>query len=648
MSDSIHLTLPDGSTKEVPKGTTALDVAKSISPRLADTALAAKTNGDLIDLTRPLDKDTDLRILTDRDAEALEVYRHSSAHLLAAAVLELFPETKLGHGPATENGFFYDFFRETPFTPEDLEKIEKKMQELVQLNLPYAREFVDRTEGLRKFKGEGDFMKCHFIEQFTKPDEKISIYKTGKFLDFCRGPHLPSTGKIKAFKLLNIAGAYWLGDEKNPQLQRIYGTSFFSKKDLDAYLNGIEEAKKRDHRVLGKQLDLFSIQELAGPGLIFWHPKGGIIRKEMEDWMRDQYVKRGYSLVYTPHVMRRQLFFTSGHEGYYAQNFFDFMELDDAEYRVKPMNCPGHILIYKDSLKSYRDLPVRLGELGTVYRYERSGVMHGLLRVRGFTQDDAHIFCTPEQIEKEIADCVEFARDVLKDFGFDKFQTELSTWDPNDRKSFVGSEEQWNMATSSLENVLKKLNIEYKTIPGEAAFYGPKIDIKLVDAIGRLWQLSTVQFDFNLPQRFDLEYVAEDGSRKQPLMVHRALFGSVERFFGVLIEHYAGAFPVWLSPVQVAMIPIAERHSEYAEKVASQLRAAGVRVTVDSRNEKMNAKIREHAMQKIPFLLVVGDKESESSKVNVRTRGKEKTEDMDTAEFVEKIKKLIAEKSATL
>jgi threonyl-tRNA synthetase len=648
MLDNVHLKLPDGSTKEVPKGTTALDVAKSISPRLADAALAAKTNGDLIDLARPLEKDSDLRILTDRDPEALEVYRHSSAHLLAAAVLELFPETKLGHGPATENGFFYDFHRETPFTPEDLEKIEKKMQELVQQNLPYAREFLPRDEGLAKFKGEGDFMKCHFIEQFTKPDEKISIYKTGKFLDFCRGPHLPSTGKIKAFKLLNIAGAYWLGDEKNPQLQRIYGTSFFSKKDLDAYLNSIEEAKKRDHRVLGKQLDLFSIQELAGPGLIFWHPKGGIIRKEMEDWMRDQYVKRGYSLVYTPHVMRRQLFFTSGHEGYYAQNFFDFMELDDAEYRVKPMNCPGHILIYKDSLKSYRDLPVRLGELGTVYRYERSGVMHGLLRVRGFTQDDAHIFCTPDQIEKEIADCVEFARDVLKDFGFDKFQTELSTWDPNDRKSFVGSEEQWNMATGSLEKVLKQLNIEYKVIPGEAAFYGPKIDIKLVDAIGRLWQLSTVQFDFNLPQRFQLEYVAEDGSRKQPLMVHRALYGSVERFFGVLIEHYAGAFPVWLSPVQVAMIPIAERHSEYAEKVAEQLRAAGVRVHVDSRNEKMNAKIREHAMQKVPFLLVVGDKESEAGKVNVRTRAKEKTEDMGTAEFVEKIRALIAEKSATL
>jgi len=648
MSEAIHLKLPDGTAKEFPKGTTALDVAKSISPRLADAALAAKSNGDLIDLTRPLDKDTDLRIITERDPEALEVYRHSSAHLLAAAVLELFPETKLGHGPATENGFFYDFYRETPFTPEDLEKIEKKMQELVQQNLPYAREFLPRQEGLAKFKGEGDFMKCHFIEQFTKPDEKISIYKTGKFHDFCRGPHIPSTGKIKAFKVLNVAGAYWLGDEKNQHLQRIYGTSFFSKKDLDAYLNSIEEAKKRDHRVLGKQLDLFSIQELAGPGLIFWHPKGGIIRKEMEDWMRDQYVKRGYSLVYTPHVMRKQLWQTSGHEGYYAQNMFDAMELDDAEYRLKPMNCPGHILIYKDSLRSYRDLPVRLGELGTVYRYERSGVMHGLLRVRGFTQDDAHIFCTPEQIEKEIADCVEFARDVLKDFGFDKFQTELSTWDPKDRKNFVGSEEQWNHATHSLEKVLKELNIEYKTIPGEAAFYGPKIDIKLVDAIGRLWQLSTVQFDFNLPQRFDLEYVAEDGTRKQPVMVHRALYGSIERFFGVLIEHYAGAFPVWLSPVQVAMIPIAERHSAYAEKVADQLRSAGVRVEVDSRNEKMNAKIREHAMQKIPFLLVVGDKEAESNKVNVRTRGKEKTEDMPTADFVEKIKKLIADKTATL
>ncbi|HET9697238.1 MAG TPA: threonine--tRNA ligase, partial [Terriglobales bacterium] len=578
MSDNIRLKLPDNSIKEVPKGTTALDVAKSISPRLASAAIAAQirptSNGNepkLVDLTRPLEQDAEIRILTEKDPESLEVFRHSSAHLLAAAVLELFPETKLGHGPATESGFFYDFYRPTPFTPEDLQKIEKKMQELVEQDIPYAQEFLPRDKGLSQFKSEGDFMKCHFIEQFTKPDETISIYRTGKFTDFCRGPHIPSTGKIKAFKLLNIAGAYWLGDEKNPQLQRIYGTSFYSKKELDEYIKQQEEAKKRDHRALGKQLDLFSIQELAGPGLIFWHPKGGIMRKLMEDWMRDEYLRRGYSLVYTPHVARRQLWQTSGHEGFYAQNMFDVMELDDAEYRMKPMNCPFHILIYADSLKSYRDLPVRLGELGTVYRYERSGVMHGLLRVRGFTQDDAHIFCMPSQVEDEIGGCVDFAIAVLNAFGFEKFQVELSTWDPNDRKSFAGSDEQWNHATQSLEKVLTARGIPYKTIPGEAAFYGPKIDVKLVDAIGRLWQLSTVQFDFNLPARFGLEYVGEDGQRHQPVMVHRALYGSVERFFGVLIEHYAGNFPVWLSPLQVVMVPIAERHTAYADKVAARL-----------------------------------------------------------------------------
>src|SRR5713101_7922323 len=660
MPDSIHVKLPDGSVKEVPKGTTALDIAKSISPRLADAALAAKDNGNLIDLTRPLEHDAEVRILTEKDPESLEGFRHSSAQVLATAVLELFPETKLGHGPPTESGFFYDFYRPTPFTPEDLAKLEARMQEVVNRDEKFVREYQPRQESIARYKGEGDWMKVHFIEKFTEGEEKVSFYRNGSFVDFCRGPHIPSTGRIKAFKLLGIAGAYWLGDEKNPQLQRISGTSFYSKKELDQWVHKQEEAKKRDHRVLGQQLDLFSIQELAGPGLIFWHPKGGIIRKEMEDWMRDQYLKRGYSLVYTPHVMRKQLWQTSGHEGYYAQNMFDVMELDDAEYRLKPMNCPGHVLIYKDSLKSYRDLPVRLGELGTVYRYERSGVMHGLLRVRGFTQDDAHIFCTPEQIEKEIADCVEFARDTLKDFGFDQFITELSTWDPAQRASFVGSEDQWNLATSSLEKVLKRLNIEYKTIPGEAAFYGPKIDIKLVDAIGRLWQLSTVQFDFNLPARFNLEYVAEDGTRKQPLMVHRALYGSIERFFGVLIEHYAGAFPVWLSPVQVAVIPIAERHVEYANKVAAMLRGENprpsrawtghpsVRVEVDARNEKMNAKIREHAMQKVPFILVVGDKEAEAGKVNVRTRGKEKTEDMGAEEFGERVRKLIADRASTI
>ncbi len=646
--ETINIKLPDGSVKHVPRGATALEVARSISPRLADAALVAKVDGQLTDLTRPIDRDAEVRILTDRDPEALEVYRHSSAHLMAAAVLELFPETKLGHGPATETGFFYDFYRPTAFTPEDLEKIEKKMQEIVQRNEPYARDFLPRQEGLERFKHEGDFMKCHFIEQFTQPDEKISLYKTGKFVDFCRGPHIPSTGKIKAFKLLNIAGAYWLGDEKNPQLQRIYGTSFFSKKDLEDFIRQQEEAKKRDHRMLGKQLDLFSIQELAGPGLIFWHPKGGIMRKTMEDWMRDEYLRRGYDLVYTPHVARVDLWKTSGHEGYYVQNMFTPMELDDANYRIKPMNCPFHILIYKDQLRSYRDLPVRLGELGTVYRYERSGVMHGLLRVRGFTQDDAHIFCTPEQIEDEIVGCIDFALEVLRVYGFDRYQVELSTWDPKDRKSYQGSDADWEMAVRSLENALQRRHIEYKIISGEAAFYGPKIDVKLVDAIGRLWQLSTVQFDFNLPARFGLEYVGEDGQRHQPVMVHRALYGSMERFFGVLIEHYAGAFPVWLSPVQAVIIPISERHAEYANKIGAELKAAGVRVDIDLRNEKMNAKIREHALQKVPFLLVVGDKEAEANSVNVRTRGKEKTETVPFAEFSARIQKLIADKTAGL
>jgi threonyl-tRNA synthetase len=653
----IKVQLPDGSIQQVSPGTTPLEIARSISPRLAEAALAAKVaplgssdgEGELTDLAKPLQRDASLRILTDRDPEALLVYRHSSAHLMAAAVLELFPETKLGHGPATESGFFYDFYRPTPFTPEDLVNIEKKMQEIVARNEPYAREFLPRREGLERFKAEGDFMKCHFIEEFTKPDEKISLYKTGKFVDFCRGPHLPSTGRIKAFKLLNIAGAYWLGKEGNPQLQRIYGISFFSKKELDEYLHKVEEAKRRDHRLLGQQLDLFSIQELAGPGLIFWHPKGGIIRKEMEDWMREEYLKRGYDLVYTPHVARRQLWQTSGHEGFYAENMFTPMKLDDAEYRMKPMNCPFHILIYKDQLRSYRDLPVRYGELGTVYRYERSGVMHGLMRVRGFTQDDAHIFCTREQIEDEVIGCIDFAKAVLDAYGFTEFQVELSGWDPHDRSHYVGSEDQWSMAQNSLKNVLERKGIPYKFIPGEAAFYGPKIDIKLVDAIGRLWQATTVQFDFNLPQRFGLEYVGEDGQRHQPVMVHRALYGSTERFFGVLIEHYAGAFPLWLSPVQVALVPIAERHVDYANRVAAELKAIGARVEVDARNEKMNAKIREHALQKVPFILVVGDKEQESGQVNVRVRGQDKAEGTASiADFVSRVKRLKETRSAKL
>ncbi len=602
----------------------------------------------LVDLSAPLPGDVELQLLRENDAESLQVVRHSAAHVMATAVLELFPETKLGHGPATDAGFFYDFYRPTPFTPEDLKAIEAKMAEVVGRDDKFVHDFESREAGLEEFKANDDFMKMHFVERFTKPGEEISLYRNGKFTDFCRGPHVPSTGRVKAFKLLSLAGAYWLGDEKNPQLQRIYGTAFFSQREMDAHFARLEEMAKRDHRLLGKQLDLFSIQEVAGSGLIFWHPKGSIIRKTMEDWMREECIRRGYSLVYTPHVMRRELWKISGHEGHYAQNMYTPMELDDAEYRLKPMNCPGHILIYKNSPKSYRDLPVRYAELGNVYRYERSGTMHGLLRVRGFTQDDAHIFCTPEQVEEEMVGCVDFAQAVLTTFGFHEFKVELSTWDPKDSKDYDGSPEQWQLATEALKNVLQRKGIPYKTILGEGAFYGPKIDIKLVDVLGRLWQLSTVQFDFNLPARFGLEYTGEDGERHQPVMVHRALFGSLERFFGVLIEHYAGAFPLWLAPVQVGLVPISERHHAYAEKIQQQLQKAGFRVELDGRNEKMNAKIRDLTLQKIPYVLVMGDKELEAGAVSVRARGKGDQGSVPFEEFLGRMQGLVESKSTEL
>ncbi len=678
---SIQVQLPDGSARTVPAGTTPLSIATDISPRLAAAAVvaqvsplrtqpvhAASTATDdektaseasmyaaedaaserLVDLSTPLTEDVALRLLTEKDIEALKVVRHSAAHVMATAVLELFPETKLGHGPATDSGFFYDFYRPTPFTPEDLKAIEDRMAVIVARDEKFVREWEPRDEGLLRFKAENDFMKMHFIERFTQPGEKISLYRNGAFVDFCRGPHVPSTSRVKAFKVMSIAGAYWLGDEKNPQLQRIYGTAFFSKKEMDEHFARLEEAQRRDHRVLGKQLDLFSIQDIAGPGLVFWHPKGGIIRKLMEDWMREECIRRGYDMVFTPHVMRHELWKISGHAGYYSQNMYAPMELDDADYQLKPMNCPGHILIYKNTPKSYRDLPVRLAELGNVYRYERSGTMHGLLRVRGFTQDDAHIFCTPEQIEDEVSACIDFAEEVLKVFGFAEFKVELSIWDPKDKASFVGSEENWALAIGSLERVLQRKGIPYKTIVGEAAFYGPKIDIKLVDALGRLWQLSTVQFDFNLPARFELEYVGEDGERHQPVMVHRALFGSVERFFGVLIEHYAGAFPLWLAPVQVGLVPISEKHIDYAKKAQQQLQLAGLRVELDDRNEKMNAKIRDLTMQKIPYLLVMGDKEAAANAVSVRVRGKGDQGSIPLEEFIARAKKLVDEKSIEL
>jgi threonyl-tRNA synthetase len=615
----ITITLPDGSQQKVPQGATPLDIARSISRRLADDAIVAKVNGELFDLTRPIQTDAAVQILTPRDREALEVYRHSGAHLLAAAVLELYPETRLGIGPPTETGFFYDFYRDEPFTPEDLEKIEARMWDLQRENLPYQRKLTPKPEGLKRYAEMGEELKCELIAE--KAGDIFSEYTLGPhFIDFCRGPHVPSTSKIKAFKLLSIAGAYWKGDEHNRQGQRIYGASFFTKKELDEYLNQLEEARKRDHRKLGQDLDLFSIQELAGPGLIFFHPKGGTVRRILEDWMRDQYVQRGYSLVYTPHIARADLWRTSGHYGFYAENMFKRMELDDAEYQLKPMNCPFHILIYRDRMKSYRDLPVRLGELGTVYRYERSGVMHGLLRVRGFTQDDAHIFCTPEQIEDEVVSCLEFARDTLRTYGFERYEAELSTWDGGASGKYDGAPEQWALAENALRKAVDRLGMEARVVPDEAAFYGPKIDVKLVDAIGRLWQLSTVQFDFTLPRRFGLEYIAEDGKAHQPLMVHRALYGSVERFFGILLEHYAGAFPLWLAPIQAAVLPITDRQTDYARQVTARLKDAGIRTHLDDRNEKVNLKIREAQLQKVPYMLVLGEREAQSGCVSVRNR----------------------------
>ncbi len=619
--DNIQITLPDGATREVPKGTTPAEIARQISPRLAKEALVARTNGDLIDLSRPLDQDAKLSILTAKDPDAVQVFRHSAAHLLAAAVLELYPHVKLGVGPPIENGFFYEFVREEPFTPEDLGKIEAKMHELAARDVPNERKLIPKPEALDLYRKLNQEFKCELVaEKASEP--MVSFYTTGKFIDFCRGPHIPSTGRIKAFKLMNVAGAYWKGQEGNPQMQRIYGACFVEQKELDEYLHKLEEAKRRDHRKLGQELDLFSIEEDAGPGLVFWHPKGGIIRRLMEDWERAELDRRGYDLVFTPHVMRRHLWEISGHTGFYKESMFGPMEVEKDEYQLKPMNCPGHILIYKSRLRSYRELPIRLAELGTVYRYERSGVLHGLLRVRGFTQDDAHIFCMPQQIEKEVEDCVEFAMEVLRVFGFSEYVVELSARDPSKPGDYAGTVEEWERAESALINTLKRMNVPYKYMPGEAVFYGPKIDMKVLDAIGRPWQLSTVQFDFNLPRRFQLEYVGEDGSRHQPLMVHRALWGAVERFFGVLIEHYAGAFPAWLAPVQASVLPLSEKTIDYARKVTQQLKDAGIRVHLDDRNEKLQAKIRDAQLQKIPYMLVLGGKEAEAGTVSVRHRAK--------------------------
>jgi threonyl-tRNA synthetase len=555
-----------------------------------------------------------------RDLAAL---RHTAAHLLAHAVIDLFGEdVKLAIGPAIDTGFYYDFLKDTPFVPEDLPRLEARMRELIAAGLHMEGRPIERAEAERYYRERNQPFKLEILASIPE-SEPITMYTIGTFTDLCRGGHVDNSRDVGAVKLLSIAGAYWRGDEHNPMLQRIYGTAFPSQAELDAYLAQLAEAERRDHRKLGRELDLFSIQDEAGPGLIFWHPKGGAVRRQMEDWLREELVRRGYELVYTPHVMRLGLWEQSGHTGFYRDNMFSPIAVDKDRYQLKPMNCPGHILIYKSRLRSYRELPVRLAELGTVYRYERSGVLHGLLRVRGFTQDDAHIFCRPDQIEAEIAECLEFAREVLRVFGFERYEVELSARDPARPGEYAGTDEEWRRAEDALVTTLQRMDIPFRRQPGEAVFYGPKIDVKLVDAIGRPWQLTTVQFDFNLPRRFGLAYVAEDGSQQTPLMVHRALWGSVERFFGVLIEHYAGAFPVWLAPVQAVVLPITDEQLPYARSVAAALRGAGFRVELDDSNERLQKKIRTHQMQKVPYMLVVGKNEAAADTVNVRSRSGE-------------------------
>jgi threonyl-tRNA synthetase len=545
----------------------------------------------------------------------IEIYRHSSAHLLAAAVTELFPDAECGIGPPTEDGFFYDFKVSRPFTPEDLAAIQKRMEHIVKQNRPIERKLIPKAEALELFKSKGQTLKCELIQR--KSGDPVQCYTMGSFIDFCLGPHLPSTGKIKAFKLReNPSQSYWMGREGNPEMQRIYGYAFFTKEELDQHLHRLEEARRRDHRRLGRELDLFSVADETGAGLILWHPKGAFIRKQIEDFWRDEHLKGGYDLVYSPHIAKLDLWKTSGHTEYYRDNMYSPIEIENVEYQLKPMNCPFHITIYRSQLRSYRDLPLRFAELGTVYRFERSGVLHGLLRVRGFTQDDAHVFCRPDQLEAEILRVLDFTTMILSAFGFERYDIYLST----KPAKATGTEEQWQAATAALKSALEVRKLPYQVDPGEGVFYGPKIDIKIKDSLERAWQCSTIQVDFNNPNRFGLEYIGDDGKAHQPIMVHRALLGSLERFFGVLIEHYGGAFPLWLAPVQAVVVPVAERHQEYGREVGEALRAKGLRVRVDDRSEKMNYKIREAQVQKIPYMLVVGDKEVASGNVSLRHR----------------------------
>jgi len=556
--------------------------------------------------------------VTDRDPEGLEIIRHSTAHLLAQAVKDLFPGAQVTIGPVIENGFYYDFAFERTFTPEDLEQIEKRMQELAKADLPVERSVMERDQAVAYFRGMGEEYKAEIIASIPE-NQAISLYRQGDFVDLCRGPHIPSTGRLKAFKLTKVAGAYWRGDSNNEMLQRIYGTAWPNKDQLNAYLEQLREAERRDHRRIGTELDLFSIQEDAGGGLVFWHPKGARIRRVIEQFWFDLHERAGYDFVVTPHIANLELWKTSGHADFYSDSMYEPMEDENQAFQLKPMNCPFHVLVYKDRLRSYRDLPLRWGEMGTVYRREMSGALHGLMRVRGFTQDDAHIFCREDQIESEIIGVLDLTLELLNAFGFKEFDINLST-KPEDS---VGSDAIWEHATAALRSAIETKGLEYTVDEGGGAFYGPKIDIKIRDAIGRQWQCSTVQLDFNLPERFDMEYVSEGNERKRPIMIHRALFGSLERFFGVLIEHYAGLFPVWLAPVQAVVLTITERQDDYARDVVKALRQKGLRVESDLRNEKIGFKIREHTLKRVPYLLVLGDREMETQSVSVRTRAGE-------------------------
>jgi threonyl-tRNA synthetase len=642
MSETVNVTLPDGSSQAVPVGTRPLDVARSISPRLADDALVAKVNDELYDLTRPFETDSKLQILTTKNPEALTVYRHSTAHLLAAAVLELFPETKLGIGPPTEAGFYYDFQRDMPFTMDDLEKIEQRMRELQSRNLPYERKLTRKDEGLRKYAD--DWMKRELITE--KAGDIFSEYTLGPdFIDFCRGPHVPSTGKLKAFKLLSIAGAYWKGSEKNPQLQRIYGTAFFSKKDLEEYLNRLEEAKKRDHRKLGKELELFTVNETVGAGLPLWLPKGATVRRLLEDYILERERESGYEHVYTPDLAKVELYQRSGHWEHYKDDMFPPMDLETEQMVLRPMNCPHHILIYESKMRSYRDLPVRIAELGTMYRYERSGVLSGLSRVRSMTLNDAHIFCTPDQIKEEFSGVMRLVERAYKDLGITQYRYRLSLHDPANKEKYVNNPEMWELGERVLREAMDSLGLRYEEAIGEAAFYGPKLDIQLADVMGHEETYSTVQVDFHLPSQFDLSYVAPDGKRHRPVMIHRAIVSTMERMVSYLIELYAGAFPVWLAPVQVTVLPITDRQIDYANQVLTKLREAGIRATLDDRKEKVNLKIREAQLQKVPFMLVIGDREAEAGAVSVRNRRHGDQGMRPAEEFLADIARLIREKT---